>query len=93
MFLSHKTIERYIDEGSEGMPLSPHLSACVLFALHCHLTELASGWIVAHTRKSRVSSPRSEGATMIVKNILAGKRGAVITVESTVNLAAAAKLD
>jgi hypothetical protein len=30
---------------------------------------------------------------MIVKNILAGKRGAVITVESTVNLAAAAKLD
>jgi CBS domain-containing protein len=66
-----------------------------LFAVHCLLTKLASGRIVVQTRdRELVLRGRNQGKeiAMIVKNILAGKHGNVVTVEPTADLAAAVKL-
>src|ERR1017187_1752321 len=66
-------------------------------ALHCtalHLDGTSLGAVRYPYSESRVSPPRPEPreAAMIVKNILAGKRGNVVTIEPTADLAAAVKL-
>ena len=57
------------------------------------LTARASGRFVVRTRNRGLlpSSARTKEAAMIVKNVLLGKRGNVVTIEPTADLAAAVK--
>jgi CBS domain-containing protein len=57
------------------------------------LTEPASGRIVVETRNRGLARhDRTREAAMIVKNILVGKRGDVVTIEPNADLTAAVKL-
>jgi CBS domain-containing protein len=57
------------------------------------LTEPASGRIVVETRNRGLAHhDRTREAAMIVKNILVGKRGDVVTIEPNADLTAAVKL-